>query len=342
MSLRDSAKSIQDVADVLQVSIRADREVLDAAKKALMAKYHPDKNGGCDEKMKDVADAHRILTDRTERAKFEKMAKKGTIIGNYRVVEKIAEGGFGATYKAEHVVLNQPACLKQGFMSGQESEDILLDEARALWDMRHYAIPAMRDVIRHDDGSIVLVMSYVEGPTLEEVVEKAGRLDPENTAWIINRLLNGLLYLHQNGVVHGDLKPKNIIVQPAKHLAVLVDFGLAAIRPTGKTAAKGYTDLFSAPEMINGKPPIPETDLYSLGKTMLYCLTGTYDGVKSLNVPVSTPDAMCSFLKKLIVLDPLSRPNWTKENLIETFANMRVASFGRSSSNLKPIPGFSS
>lgn len=340
MSLSDRANSLRDVADVLQVSLYADKEVMDAAKKVLSAKHHPDKNGGNDTKFKDVNEAHAILASATSRAKFEKLAQKGTIIGSYRVLEKIAEGGFGATYKAEHLITRQLACLKQGFLSGPDSEAILLDEARALWDMRHYALPAMRDVIRHDDGSIILVMSYVEGPTLEEVVDKAGRLDPENTAWICNRLLNGLLYLHQNGVIHGDLKPKNVIVQPAKHLAVLVDFGLAAIRPTAKTASKGFTELFSAPEMVNGTPPIPETDLYSLGKTMLYCLTGSYEGVEKLNVPATTPDPMCKFVKRLIVRDPLARPNWAKENLIESFSQMRIESFGRTQSNLKPIPGF--
>jgi serine/threonine protein kinase len=339
MSLVEKAESLRDLADILQVSVNASKEVLDAAKKVLLMKHHPDKTGD-DRMSKDINEAHSILSSKESRARFERLAKKGTVIGNYRVIDKIAEGGFGATYKAEHLVTKQLACLKQGFMSGPDSEAILMDEARALWDMRHYALPAMRDVIRHDDGSIILVMSYIEGPTLEEIVDKAGRLDPENTAWITQRLLNGLLYLHQNGVVHGDLKPKNVIVQPGKHLAVLVDFGLAAIRPTAKTAAKGYTELFSAPEMIDGRPPLPETDLYSLGKTMLYCLTGSYDGVAKLNVPATTPDPMCKFVKRLIVRDPLSRPTWTKENLIETFHQMRVDSFGRHQSNLKPIPGF--
>jgi serine/threonine protein kinase len=327
------------VAEVLQVSIHASREVMDAAKKALMAKYHPDKVGN-DLRFKDISEAHNILTDDEHRARFEKRAKKGAIIGNYRIVEKITDGGFGSTYKAEHTISKRLSCLKQGFLNSSESESILLDEAGALWDMRHYALPSMRDVIRHDDGSIILVMSYIEGPTLEEVVTKAGRLDPENVAWIIQRLLNGLLYLHQHGIVHGDLKPKNVIVQPSDHLAVLVDFGLSAIRPTGKTASKGYTEIFSAPEMVEGKPPIPETDFYSLGKTMLYCLTGDYEGVEKLNVPASTPDPMCKFIKRLIVRDPLARPNWTKENLIETFQKMRVDSFGRTQSNLKAIPGF--
>lgn len=340
MSVSDKATSIREVAEILQVSPNASKDVLDAAKKALLAKNHPDK-GGTEERARDISEAYSILATKENRSKFERLAKKGATIGNYRIIEKIAEGGFGATYKAEHMILRQMVCLKQGFMSGADSEAILLDEARALWDMRHYALPAMRDVIRHDDGSIILVMSYVEGPTLEEVIDKTGPLDPENTAWIIQRLLNGLLYLHQQGTVHGDLKPKNVIVQPNKHLAVLVDFGLAAIRPTQKTAAKGFTELFSAPEMVEGKPPIPETDLYSLGKTMLYCLTGDYAGVAALNVPTTTPDPMCKLIKRLIVRDPLSRPNWSKENLIDTFHQMRVDSFGRHQSNLKPIPGFS-
>lgn len=335
------AKSLKDLYDILQVRPNAPREVLDAAAKALLAKYHPDnKKTGNETRFKSINAAHKILTRPSDRKRFEKTAARGAVLGSYRVIEKIAEGGFGATYKAEHVVLGELACLKQGFMSGPDAEAILLDEARALWDMRHYALPAMRDVIRQDDGSLVLVMSYVEGPTLEELVEKVGRLDPEHVVWIAQRILNGLLYLHQHGVVHGDLKPKNIIVQPNKHLAIMVDFGLAAIRPTGKTEAKGYTEIFSAPEMVAGRPPLPETDLYSLGKTMLYALGGSYESVDKLAVPDKTPDPMCQFIKRLIVRDPLSRPNWQSENLLDTFSEMRVDSFGRARSNLKPIRGY--
>jgi serine/threonine protein kinase len=333
------AKTIEDLCAVLQVSPNASREVLDAAKKALLKVHHPDKIGN-DTMAKRINAAHGILAFKTKRAKFERLASKGAVLGNYRVIDKIAEGGFGATYKAEHVVLGELACLKQGFMSGPDSEAILLDEARALWDMRHYALPAMRDVIKQEDGSLVLVMSYIEGPTLEELVEKVGRLDPEHVVWISQRILNGLLYLHQHGVIHGDLKPKNIIIQPKKHLAIMVDFGLAAIRPTGKTEAKGYTEIFSAPEMVAGRPPIPETDLFSLGKTMLYALGGSYESVDRLNVPKKTPDPICKFVKRLIVRDPLARPNWQKEDLTETFAKMRLDSFGRDKSNLKPIRGY--
>lgn len=333
------AKTIADLCAVLQVAPNASREVLGAAKKALLKIHHPDKTGN-DEMAKRVNAAHAILASKAKRAKFEKLAAEGSILGSYRVIEKIAEGGFGATYKAEHVVLGELACLKQGFMSDAYSEAILLDEARALWDMRHYALPAMRDCIKQEDGSLVLVMSYIEGPTLEELVEKVGRLDPEHVVWISQRILNGLLYLHQHGVIHGDLKPKNIIIQPKKHLAIMVDFGLAAIRPTGETKAKGYTDIFSAPEMEAGRPPIPETDLFSLGKTMLYALGGSYESVDRLNVPEKTPDALCKFVKRLIVREPLSRPNWQKENLVDSFAKMRLDSFGRDKSNLKPIRGY--
>ena len=73
--------------------------------------------------------------------------------------------------------------------------------------MRHFSIPTIRDIVRLDDGSPMLVMSYIPGLTLEKVIKKVGKLDAEHVAWIAERCLNVLMYLHYNGVVHGDVKP---------------------------------------------------------------------------------------------------------------------------------------
>lgn len=211
-----------------------------------------------------------------------------------------------------------------------------------MWDLRHYALPAVRTLLKLDDGSLALVMSYVEGPTLAQVVEtlaaKKQRLEPEHLAWIVSRVLNALSYIHRHGVVHGDLKPQNIVVQPATHMAFLVDFGLAAVKPTKTTGSQGYTELFSPPEQVRGAPLLPQADFYALGMTMLYALTGGDEAhIRRREVAADVPDPLCKFLLRLLVRDPLARPDWATENLIDTFEEVRKVSFGRTQSGMRPL-----
>jgi serine/threonine protein kinase len=155
---------------------------------------------------------------------------------------------------------------------------------------------------------------------LEKIAEKKRRLDAETVCWITERVLNALRYLHFHGVVHGDVKPQNIIVQPDKHMVVLVDYGLSLIRPSADSSAKGYTPFYASPEQIAGLTLLPESDFYSLGMTMIAALGGDLG-------------------RKMVAHDILDRPRWDKEDLIETLQKARVKSFGRSSSFGKKIEG---
>lgn len=255
-------------------------------------------------------------------------------VGNYKIEKLIAEGGFGRTYLAEHTILGNKVCIKHAINISPDDEKILLEEAKAIWDLRHFGIPSIRDVIKVDN-SFALVMSYIPGPTLAQLITKHKQLDPEHVAWITERCINILKYLHYHGVVHGDVKPANIIVQGDKHSIVLVDYGLSVIKPSKDTTSKGYTPLFASPEQICGTPLLPESDFYSLGVTMINALGGD---VERRRVPKHTPDAMCEFIKTLTSNDILTRPNWRKENLQETFAVTREKSFGRRTSGMKPFP----
>ena len=255
-------------------------------------------------------------------------------IGNYQILNKIAEGGCGITYLAEHLKLKAKVCIKHANSISDADEKLLFEEARSIWDLRHYAIPAIRDVLKLPDDSVALVMSYIPGPTLAEIIEKKKRLDAEHVSWIVSRVLNALKYLHFNGVVHGDIKPQNIIVQPESHNVVVVDFGLAAIRPKRDTTNKGYTPIFAAPEQIDGSPLVPETDMYCLGTTMIYALGGD---VEHRQVPEDCPAPLCDFIKKLIPLKVLARPSWDKEDLCDTFSFVRKKAFGRDMSNMKKL-----
>jgi len=331
-------KQKDNLYDILEVSPRARPEIIDAAYRVLMKQYHPDKNNGDDRVAKTLNEAKEILLDKKKREEYDESRTNliGKIIDNYRVLELIAEGGFGKTYRGEHIKLETPVCIKHAHYVSPQDEEVLISEAKAIWDLRHYGIPAMRNIVKLEDSSLALVMSYVPGPTLEKIVSQAGKIDAENVSWITERTLNILKYLHFNGVVHGDVKPQNIIIQPETHNIVLVDYGLSVIRPSLNSSSKGFTPYFASPEQEKGSPVVPESDFYSLGMTMIYALGGD---VINKKVPSSVPDPLCHFIKKLIVRDVLSRPNWEKEDLCETIQDLRVKVFGRKHSGMKPIGG---
>ena len=328
-----------DPYKTLEVDNRASQEVIKAAYHALTKKFHPD-HGGSEAKAKELNAAYEILSDDDRRDAHDKKSKKktGTIIGSYRVLDSIAEGGFGSTYKAEHVITKDLVCIKHCSMVSASHDAVLIQETKSIWDLRHYSLPAMRDLIRLDDGSLALVMSYIPGFTLEQVVEKAGKIDAENVAWITERILNALLYLHHHGVIHGDIKPQNIIVQPHQHSVVLVDFGLAMIKPDLKNKAQGYTPVFAPPEQIAGKVLLPASDYYSVGMVMSYLLNGGKNMDKK-RVPASVPDPMVNFISKITKDDVLLRPQM---DLFDDFMKVRHESFGRARSGMKNIPGFNS
>lgn len=321
-----------DFYKVLEVDPKASTEVIEAAYRALAKKNQDDEN-----RLKKLNAAKSVLFDQKKRKKYDNQEEPetGKVVGGYRIVEKIAEGGFGTTYKAVHVMTGCPVCIKHAATISASDEALLMEEAKSCWDLRHWGIPSMRDILKMPDKSLALVMSYVPGPTLAQIVEKHPEgIEPEHVAWITERILNILKYLHFHGVVHGDVKPQNIIVQPESHTVTLVDYGLSAVRPSGKTGAKGYTPFFASPEQKAGKTPIPETDLYGLGMSIIFALGGDVEFIK---VPGSTPDGLCAFIKKLIKQEPLARPNWQKEDLCETIQEIRERDFGRKASGMKPL-----
>lgn len=328
-----------DPYKALEVSNRASSIVIKAAYQALMKKYHPDLNGD-DKRSKEINAAYEILSDPTKKKEFDKSTKdqSGTIIGSYRILESIAEGGFGSTYKGEHILTNDPVCIKHCSMISPAHDSVLIQEMKSIWDLRHYAMPVMRDLQRLEDGSLALIMSYIPGYTLEHIVEKVGKIEPETTAWITERILNALLYLHHHGVIHGDIKPQNVIIQPSNHSVVLVDFGLAMVRPGSSDKSLGYTPVFASPEQIKGKTLLPASDYYSTGMLMVYALNGGKRMDKK-QVPTSVPDAMTDFIAKLTKEDVLSRP---QGDLFESFVKVRQESFGRTRSGMRNIPGFNS
>lgn len=320
---------MSDFYSILEVTPKASHAVIEAAYNVLLNQFSDNKTI-----LKKIKTASETLLDRDKREKYDTDRSSGKIIDNYKIISQIAEGGFGKTYKAEHLISHMPVCLKHAHKISAQDEQLLIDEAASIWDLRHFGIPAMRNIIRLKDDSIALVMSYVPGPTLAEIIDEKKSLDAEHVAWITERIINILKYLHFHGVVHGDVKPQNIIIQPENHSVVLVDYGLSLIRPSTKSSAKGYTPYFASPEQIRGQTLLPESDFYSLGMTMIYALGGD---IETKRVPSNAPDELCAFIKSLIKLEILSRPNWNKGDLQKQLSECREHCFGRKSSGMKKL-----
>ncbi|MBI4142513.1 protein kinase [Candidatus Uhrbacteria bacterium] len=325
---------IPDHYDLLEVHPQARIEVIEAAFQALLA-LHP--NGA---RTAQLREAHETLADPKRRRAYdrERTDLVGTVIGSYRVVEQIAEGAIGITYRGEHILTGLPVCVKHCAWLDAETNATLVHEAKLLWGLAHFALPVIHDIIRCADGRIALIMQYVPGPTIAQYVEKHGRIDPPvHVTWIAERILNALWYLHDHDIVHGDLKPQNVILQPKDHLLKIVDFGLAMAKPTAHSENAGYTPRFSPPEQqhLHG-PLVSASDFYALGMTMVYALGGM-PCVERREIPTHIPAPLRAFIKKLIVLDVRER-KFRANVLLEELGRVRVESFGSAHSNMLPLP----
>jgi serine/threonine protein kinase len=227
--------------------------------------------------------------------------------GPYEVIRLLGEGGFARTSEARHRLLGVKACLKVSLR--EEDDELLLREARILASLRHPSLPALREVFEHPGGGLVLAMSFAEGRTLDEL----RRLSALEACRIGGKVLRALAYLHKGGVVHGDVKPKNIVVESLERGGdvVLVDLGLAAVRPRGGSRALGWTEGFAAPEVKRGSPPLPESDLYSLARTLRASLAG------------APPPRLAEWLEALTEPEPARRPRWETRDPLRWLERVR-------------------
>lgn len=248
-------------------------------------------------------------------------------LGPYRVIRQISEGSFGRTFYAEHSVLGVPVCVKQEKTGDPDYTRLFREEARLLWDVRHSSLPTLKDYQELPDAGQIMVMSFIAGEELQALTERRGFVADEHVCWILQRLLDALSYLHYHGVVHGDVKPANVILDIEHHNAVLVDFGLFVGRPSATSKAKGGTPLFIAPELTDGKPPIPASDLYAVGATALAMAGGN---LPSRSLPPDMHPELAALIRRLLRHDPLARPQDARE-LNHEITQLRQAAFGRTS-----------
>jgi len=201
-----------------------------------------------------------------------------TLDGRYHVLERIAAGGMGEVFRAHDAVLAREVAVKvlhRSLSSDQGFVDRFRREARAAATLNHPNIVAVYDW-GAVDGIYYMVMEYVQGRSVRELLNAGGRLASAQAAEIVRQTLSALEHAHARGIVHRDLKPENILIT-RDGVVKLTDLGLARAFADAKNTRAGAvtgTVQYLSPEQIRGEPADPRSDLYSLGIVAYELLTG--------------------------------------------------------------------
>jgi serine/threonine protein kinase len=205
----------------------------------------------------------------------------GMSVGAYRVARLLGVGGMGRVYKGVHPQIGSRVAIKVLSRECADRKDLVdrfFSEARAVNLIRHESIVNVLDLATLPDGRPYIVMEYLDGAPLSEIITRMGGLPLGGLTRLTTEVLDALGAAHAKGIVHRDLKPDNIYVTPAGRPKVL-DFGIAKLLPElgGSFTQSGSllgTPHYMAPEQALGKPVDHRTDVYSLGVILYECATG--------------------------------------------------------------------
>ena len=218
----------------------------------------------------------------------EFLALQELLAGRYSIERELGRGGMGIVLLARDVALDRPVAIKllpPHLASRPEERDRFLQEARTAAGLAHPNIVPIH-LVEARGGLVFFVMGFVDGETLRERVERAGPLSPRLAVKLLQEVAWALGAAHQRGVIHRDVKPDNIMIERATERAVVTDFGIAL---GGQSVEKGEgsvtgTARYMSPEQACGEPVDARSDLYSLGATFFYALTGRAP-FEAANVP---------------------------------------------------------
>jgi hypothetical protein len=202
----------------------------------------------------------------------------GTEIGNYRILEKLGEGGMGVVYKAVDVNLDRTVAVKalNTELSGNpELEQRFRTEFKALGNLNHANLATLYTLLI-ENGRPWMVMEFIEGETFAQLVQRRGPIPSEEAISLFRQALSGVGYAHRKGIVHRDIKPGNMMLN-REGVVKVMDCGIAkalSARGVARTGAHLGTALYMSPEQFLNRGVDARSDIYSLGVTLYEMLTG--------------------------------------------------------------------
>jgi eukaryotic-like serine/threonine-protein kinase len=246
----------------------------------------------------------------TEMAEASRDPRVGTVVGDrYRVLGRIGEGGMGAVFRAEHILMKKVVALKLLHAETGQVEEAARRferEAQSASRLNHPNIVSVTDFGRNHTGELFLVMEFVAGESLADLLAREGRLSVARARRLAGQILSALEHAHGQKVIHRDLKPANVMLvqSPDARLgetAKILDFGIAKITENSEgepTLTKGVmifgTPSYMSPEQATGQEVDSRSDLYSCGIILYEMLTGkkpfeAEDVVKLMAIQVTAP-----------------------------------------------------
>lgn len=236
-------------------------------------------------KLEPVADAPPV-DDSAATSSTRGDPRLGMLAGNYRLVERLGAGGMGSIYRAEHKDLSGAVVavklLDRHGASMPGASRRFLREAQAMFEIvgRNRHIPRVLDYGQTPEGESYMVMEYLRGHDLAQLLQREGPMPWMRAAAIVLQLCDALAAAHARGILHRDIKPSNcfLIEEDGAELVKLIDFGVAKdLRAVDEQTSEGMvvgTPAFLAPELlIDGARPSAASDIYSLGATLYRLLT---------------------------------------------------------------------
>jgi len=203
---------------------------------------------------------------------------EGAIVGSYRILGKLGEGGMGAVYRAVDTMIQREVAIKALRPEISSQPDVLdrfRSEAVLLARLNHPSIAQLYSFFS-DGGQFYMAMEYVPGNSFEQLIHQRGAMGWQHAFGFLVQILDGIGHAHAAGILHRDLKPANVMLTPSGKIK-LMDFGIAQALGGARMTRHGRiigTLEYLAPERIQGKPADTRSDLYAVGVMLFEMLSG--------------------------------------------------------------------